>query len=111
MYFPYYYHKVDDWDNGCVVRYNKNMTTLTNFRYMSKNKNIVLKYKDNPSKPLITHCSYCFPDIEKYKNKFKSFCHQEFNKLPYISNNWIFKSHYCRKKVGSGIGKDEDGSI
>ena len=64
----------------------------------------ILRYKDNPSKPLITHCSYCFNSIEEYKNKFKSFVHQEFNRHPYTTNDWIFRSHYCRAKVNSNPG-------
>ena len=71
MYFPYYYHKVQNWDVGCVIRYNKNMTTLSKYRKM-KNNNNILKYKSYPSKPLITHCSYCFRELEQYKNKITS---------------------------------------
>ncbi len=107
MYFPHYYHKVQDWDKGCVIRYHKNLeTTLSKFRLNMKNNNI-LKYEFNSSKPLITHCSYCFKELEKYKNKIKSFSHQEFNRYPYITNNWIFKSHYCRKKINSPQGYEE----
>ena len=106
MYFPYYYHKVQNWNSGYVVRYNKNMTTFSKYRSKSK-KNNTLKYKLNPSKPLITHCSYCFKELEQYKNKIISFSHQEFNKPPYTTNNWIFKSHYCRTKIKSPKGHDE----
>ena len=105
MYFPYYYHKVQNWNRGCVVRYSKNMTTLSKIRSMKKKT--ILKYKSNPSKPLITHCSYCFKELEQYKEKIKSFSHQEFNKPPYTTNNWIFKSHYCRVKINSPPGHDE----
>jgi len=107
MYFPYYYHKVEDCDKSLVVRYSKNMTTLSKYRSKETIDNNTLKYKLNPSKPLITHCSYCFKDLEQYKNKIKSFSHQEFNKPPYITNNWIFKSHYCRTKINSPPGYDE----
>ena len=31
--------------------------------------------------------------------KLLSFSHQEFNRHPYITNEWIFKSHYCRQKL------------
>ena len=72
-----------------------------------KHKNNTLKYKLNPSKPFITHCSYCFKSLEQYKNKLKSFAHQEFNKPPYTTNNWIFRSHYCREKINSLRGYDE----
>jgi beta-1,4-mannosyl-glycoprotein beta-1,4-N-acetylglucosaminyltransferase len=81
LYFPYYYHKVQDWDIGCVIRYKKNMTTFNKYRKMPI-ENHILKYKINPSKPLITHCSYCFKELEQYKNKIKSFSHQEYNKPP-----------------------------
>ena len=101
MYFPYYYHKVADWNSGFVIRYNKYMKNLSEYREMKFGRNNLIKYKDKPSKPLITHCSYCFKNIEEYKIKLKSFSHQEFNKPPYITNDWIFKSHYCRRKVNS----------
>jgi hypothetical protein len=107
LYFPYYYHKVQDWNLGCVIRYKKNMTTFTKFRRMPIKKHHILKYKFNPSKPLITHCSYCFKELEQYKNKIISFSAQEFNKPPYTTNNWIFKSHYCRIKINSPPGYDE----
>ena len=45
--------------------------------------------------------------LEQYKNLIKSFSHQEFNKPPYTTNNWIFKSHYCRTKINSPPGDDE----
>lgn len=45
------------------------MKTLTNYREMKKTKPKILKFDYNPSKPLITHCSYCFKSIEEYKNK------------------------------------------
>ena len=106
LYFPHYYHKVQDWNKGCVIRYNKNMTTFSKYRCMPI-KNNILKYKFNPSKPLLTHCSYCFKELEQYKNKIISFAHKEFNKPPYTTNNWIFKSHYCRKKINSPQGYDE----
>ena len=106
MYFPYYYHKVGDWEGGCVVRYHKNMTSFSKYRANTTNDNI-LKYKNDSSKALITHCSYCFDTLEKYKNKIISFVHQEFNKKPYNTNNWIFKSHYCREKINNGPGYDE----
>ena len=106
LYFPYYYHKVDNWNKGCVIRYNKNMATLSNYRAIARESNS-LKYKLNPSKPLITHCSYCFKEIEQYKNKIKSFSHQSYNRPPYITNNWIFRSHYCRIKLNSPPGIDE----
>ena len=106
MYFPYYYHKVGDCDSGCVIRYNKKMKTLSKYRKMNKTNN-TLKFKFNSLKPLITHCSYCFKDIEEYKKKLKSFSHQEFNKEPYITNNWIFKSQYCRNKINGQSGYDE----
>ena len=101
IYFPYYYHKLEDCDRSIVIRYNKKMKTISKYRRMKITKRNTLKYESNPSKPLITHCSYCFKDIDEFKNKLKSFSHQEFNKIPYITNDWIFKSHYCRFKIGS----------
>ena len=57
MYFPYYYHKVTDCDRSIVIRYNKNMTTLSKYRSTEIIDSNTLKYKFNPLKPLITHCS------------------------------------------------------
>ena len=108
MYFPYYYHRIQDWDGGYIIRYRKDMKTLTKFRNSPNQRQNMLIFLDKPSKPLITHCSYCFKNIEEYKKKFKSFMHQQFNREPYITNDWIFKSHYCRFKVGSPLdGYDE----
>ena len=106
LYFPYYYHKVTDWNKGYVIRYKKNMKTLSKYRDMYPNE--FLKFDYNAKRPLITHCSYCFKKLEQYKNKIISFPHQEFNKEPYITNNWIFKSHYCRKKINSRQGQGYD---
>ena len=103
LYFPYFYHGLENWDRGVVVRYKKNMKTLTQYRAKKIRNNTLIKYKYKPSKPLLTHCSYCFKNIEEYKDKLKSFSHQKFNKFPYTSNNWIFKSHYCREKIASPI--------
>ena len=36
VYFPYYYHRLNDWDYGLVVRYNKNMTTIAKYRARKK---------------------------------------------------------------------------
>ena len=101
IYFPYYYHKLEDCDRTIVIRYHKNMKTLGKYRNMTITKSNTLKYFYDKKKPLITHCSYCFKDLEEYKNKLKSFSHQEYNKEPFITNDWIFKSHYCREKIGS----------
>jgi len=106
MYFPYYYHKVQDWDWPFAIRYNKSMRPLS--RYRGKTKNNTLTYDDNPSKPLVTHCSYCFKSIEEYKNKLKSFAHEEYSRPPYTTNNWIFRSHYCRAKLNSYPGGHDE---
>ena len=105
IYFPYYYHKVGDWDKSYVIRYKKDMRTLSQYRTSAIIN--VLRYKDKPEKPLVTHCSYCFQSIEQYKMKFHAFAHQECNRPPYTTYNWIFKSHYCREKVGNNPGYDE----
>ena len=107
MYFPYFYHKVEVCDKTCVIRYNKNIKSISKIREIVPNIKNTLKFKYKPSKPIITHCSYCFKTIEEYKNKIKSFSHQEFNRHPYITNNWVFKSQYCRKKINSPLGYDE----
>jgi len=96
-YFPYYYHRIRDWNKGYVVRYNKKMNSLSKYRDMNDHNYNLLKFKYNSTKSLITHCSYCFKNIDEYKNKLISFTHQEYNKPPYNTSNWIFKSHYCRR--------------
>ena len=40
-----------------------------------------------------------------YKNKLISFIHQEYNKPSYNINNWIFKSHYCRRTFKDQVYK------
>ena len=85
------------------------MATLSKLRSMTPSDKNTLKYKDNPNKPLITHCSYCFKDMEEYRNKIRSYGHhKEYNKPPFITNNWLFKSHYCRERIKFFIyGTDE----
>ena len=104
MYFPYYFHKVQDWSFVGVVRYSKNLQSLEAYRN-TDNKLFSLN-----GKSVLTHCSYCFSTIEQYQNKFLSFSHVAFSGPPYTTPDWIFKSHYCRKKVSSPLGYDEDNS-
>jgi hypothetical protein len=59
IYFPYYYHRLQGWNIGLVIRYNKTMKTLSKFRTMIIRPDKTLTYKYNPYKPIITHCSYC----------------------------------------------------
>lgn len=100
MYFPYYFHVVEEWNWAFVYRYDPNNHHLSKMRKSSRNPIYSKNY-------FVTHCTYCFSDIEQYRNKIKSFSHQEYNKEPYITNDWIFKSHYCRMKIKSGPGYDE----
>ena len=37
-YFPYYYHKIGDWNKGHSIRHNKNMKTLSKYRSKRMNK-------------------------------------------------------------------------
>ena len=67
MYFPYYYHKVEDWDRGIVFRYKNDIRSFSKYRMMTITNGTLLRYKDNPSKPLITHCSYCFKNLKIIK--------------------------------------------
>ena len=41
------------------------------------NNNNIIKFNYNPKEPLITHCSYCFKNVEEFRNKPISFSHQE----------------------------------
>ena len=79
-YFPYYNHRLDENSRGIVLRYNKAVKSLSYFRWIEIKDSDLMKYDYNPSKPLITHYSYCFKNIEEYKNKLKSFAHTEFDK-------------------------------
>lgn len=76
MYFPYYYHIIENWNYRLMLRYDPKYFALSRFRS---------KYPFYPVVPddkraFITHCSYCFKNIDDYMNKFKSFPHQEFNR-------------------------------
>ena len=106
FYFPYYYHKINDWNKGYIVRYNKRMKSLSKYRSLYGKDSKTIKFKNDPTKPLITHCSWCFQNFEQFKKKLTSFAHQEYNKPPYNTNNWIFRSHYCRETFKSS-GNDE----
>ena len=79
-----------------------------NIDCQKKDNNNILKFLYNPAKKHISHCSYCFKDINNYKNKLKSFAHRGFNRLLFISNIWIFKSNYCRIKSGSPLNGYEE---
>ena len=105
MYFPYYFHKVSNWNPCGAVRYSKNMRPLTSYRDNRNSKLFSLN-----GKPLLTHCTYCFSTIEQYRNKLISYSHIEYSKPPYTTADWIFKSHYCRDKINSPPGHDEDNS-
>ena len=108
IYFPYYYHRIEDWDSGTVVRYKKNMRELNYYRLIPINDSNTLKYEYNHNKSLITHCTYCFKSVEEYKNKLSSFTHTDYNVYPYNTNNYIFKNLYCREKINRpGQGYDE----
>ena len=99
MYFPYYFHYQEDWTPGFVLRYRYNMTeTLSEIRSAGYEETPFLYRSDFD---FITHCSWCFKSIRQYKNKLLSFSHQEFNKPPYTTPNFIFKSQYCRIKINS----------
>ena len=75
VYFPNDFVRHEKWNRGLVKRYNKSMATLSKLRSMTPSDKNTLKYKDNPNKP-ITHCSYCFKDMEEYRNKIRSYGHQ-----------------------------------
>ena len=44
VYFPYYYHRLENWDRVFVIRYNKAMKSFSKLRWQS---GITLKYKYN----------------------------------------------------------------
>ena len=73
LYFPYYYHKVGDWDRGIVSRYKKPMIPLNFYRNAKLRDYKILKYENNTSKPLITHCTYCFSNIKNIEINYNHF--------------------------------------
>ena len=44
MYFPYYYHRVEDCDVSMVVRYNKTMGPISRIRFREIRDNNKFKY-------------------------------------------------------------------
>ena len=99
-YFPLYFHRMDEWNGAIVARYYPDFQPdlLRTIILRGKKRDPTLVRGD---KPLVTHCSYCFRTLDEYKKKIQSFAHQEFNKPPYTTNDWIFQSHYCRFTVNS----------
>ena len=107
-YFPYYFHYLDDWHFSLAVRYSKERRHISSLRNYANFPNFSYYMMAMP-RHSVTHCTYCFKSIQQYKNKLASFAHQEYNQYPYTSNDWIFKSHYCREKIGSGnLVNDEE---
>ena len=90
-YFPYYFHYIGEWNISYVIRY-KPKIRLSRYRLIT---NAHRGIRPEFGFYMVTHCSYCFPNISVYKNKFQSFAHTELNKEPYITPEWIFRSHYC----------------
>ena len=44
MYFPYYYHRVEDCDISMVVRYNKTMRPISRIGFREIRDNNTFKY-------------------------------------------------------------------
>lgn len=102
MHFPYYYHNVENWNPEFVLRYDPKYISLTRIRGAHPR----LRIFPDEEKPFIIHCPYCFRNIDEYITKFRSFSHQEFNKPPYTTYDWVFKSHDLHQKVNSPNGRD-----
>lgn len=103
LYFPYYFHNIGRWCFAAALRYSDNMDSLQNYReksYKGKLPKII-----SQNRTFVTHCSYCFATLEEYRNKLKSFAHQEYNKEQYTNNNTLFKSHYCRQHLNNEISR------
>ena len=104
LYFPYYFHYIEDWNVSFVIRYRPGII-LTKYRGYG--------HAHTGNRPefgfyFVTHCSFCFSNIQLYQNKLRSFSHQEHNRPPWNTNNWIFRSHYCRITTNYDIqGIDE----
>jgi beta-1,4-mannosyl-glycoprotein beta-1,4-N-acetylglucosaminyltransferase len=106
-YFPYYFHFVENWSFSLAVRYSKHRRQLSRIRNIANSPKIEYYTMKMPQRS-VTHCSYCFRTLQQYKNKLLSFAHQEFNTYPYTTNDWIFKSHYCREKINSGVVVEDE---
>lgn len=104
MYFPYYFHRVNKWNHALAMRYDvtkRGKIHLSLLRSGSNRKQL------NVRKSFVTHCSYCFNSYDEFRNKLNSFSHQEYNKPPYTTYDWMFKHHYCRITIRGRKGFDE----
>ena len=105
-YFPVYFHRITEWDAAMIFSYAPGIS-IAKVRVNVQNGK-VWKLQTPNHDVFVTHCSYCFPRIEDYKNKLESYSHSEYNRPPYTTNDWIFKSQYCHFTVS---GKEEGGDI
>ena len=92
-YFPVYFHRLNEWDTALIFSYRPGIS-IARVR-MNVQNGKVFKYRSPNNDVFVTHCSYCFRNIEEYRNKLQSFSHTEFNRDPFITNDWIFRSQYC----------------
>ena len=105
-YFPFYFHRLNEWDAAMIFSYTPGIS-IAQVRVRVQNGQ-VFKLQTPNHEVFVTHCSYCFPRLEDYKNKLQSFSHSEFNRPPFTTNDWIFKSQYCHFTIG---GIEEGGDI
>ena len=105
-YFPFYFHRLNEWDAAMIFSYTPGIS-IAQVRVRVQNGQ-VFKLQTPNHEVFVTHCSYCFRTLEEYKRKLQTFTHQEFNKPPYTTNDWIFKSHYCRFTVNAKEKKGID---
>ena len=94
-----------DWNAGMVLKWEPNFYPSVARGKAHMRQGPRLSAPNN--KKFITHCSYCFETMEEYLQKLKSFTHQEFNRPPFTTNDWLFKSHFCRMNVNNPNGHDE----
>jgi len=78
-----------DWSRFAVIVYTNTIHSFQTYRDTSHN----IFEKGGYT---LTHCTYCFPKIEMFVNKFKSSAHTEFSVYPFTNESYIFKRHYCR---------------
>ena len=76
MYFPYYFHRVNRWNNALAMRYNISKRGQIHVSLLRSGND---RRQFNVSKFFVTHCSYCFSSYEEFRNKLNSFSHQEKN--------------------------------
>lgn len=87
---PNYKFFMFDWYRAILFRYSKDFPIDD----MRRGEKMFYKF---PDFYVLTHCSWCFRDIEQARFKILSYSHQEHNRYPFHNKSYIFRQHYCRR--------------